>query len=45
MQVQQRSHLGTFWDDHGAEIIVGVITAVLSAVATYYAMRAVDRGR
>jgi len=31
----------SFWSQHGSEIIVGVIVAVASAVATYYAMKAV----
>jgi len=34
-----------FWSQYGGEIIVGVITAVASAVATYLAMRAIERRR
>ena len=33
----------TFWQEHGGEIMVGVITAVVSAVATYFAMKAVAK--
>lgn len=35
----------SFWQQYGGEILVGVITAVVSAVATYYAMRAVEKRR
>lgn len=34
---------GGFWSQYGGEITVGVITAVVSAVATYFAMRAVQK--
>jgi hypothetical protein len=33
----------SFWSQYGGEIMVGVITAVVSAVATYFAMRAVAK--
>lgn len=32
----------TFWQRHGAEIIVGTISAVTGALAVYYAMRLVE---
>jgi len=32
----------TFWQRHGAEIIVGTITAVTGALAVYFAMRLVE---
>lgn len=33
----------TFWQQHGAEIIVGTITAVTGALAVYFAMRWVGK--
>lgn len=47
-QVQQETEAApepepTFWENYGGEILVGVITAVASAVATYFAMRAVEK--
>lgn len=32
----------TFWQRHGAEIIVGTVTAVTGALAVYFAMRVVE---
>jgi len=35
----------TFWQQYGAEIVVGTITAVTGAIAVYLAMRMVEKQR
>ena len=44
-QASKEAPKETFWQRHGAEILVGTITAATGALAVYFAMRFVEKRR